>query len=384
MSPRAKDLRLALPIQIDRRFAPRLAGHFAQSIEASGVVDEIQVWDQLTHLVPNTLWGPDTTPLATEISDCDSWPDAFVVSAFALAATNQLGVSISTDAIRRPPVELMQTMMTLANATQGNATLMLGAGEAKQTQPFGHDRRQGLARLEDHLRVYRLLAECQGPVDFEGHVWKLRDAWIGAGRPFLPRMWAMGAGARLMEIALRHADGFSTIAPGAVARPADWAEFVTEMKANLADGGRAPEKFGFGIWAPCLIHPDPSAIERAQQSPILRFYAACAGRLSQAHWKREEIEPVLPVDWHYARDLLPTRMSRKAALDIAGAVPERMVERSFIAGSPAEVALQLNGFVEAGATWMSVIDLLPVTLPLEDALLSLDHSIDVCRRLKAL
>src|SRR5688572_9486385 len=97
----AKTLELAVPFQLDRTFSPRLAGQFAQMLEASGVVDYFQVWDQTCSWFPRALWSPETTPLATTLPDCDSYADAFLLGAYGTAATENLGVAISTDAIRR-------------------------------------------------------------------------------------------------------------------------------------------------------------------------------------------------------------------------------------------------------------------------------------------
>jgi len=72
-----------------------------------------------------SLWTPENTPLAKELADLDrsmtpSWP-----APVAGAATSSLGVLIGgTDATRRGPAELLQSMLSLADLTEGNASVV--------------------------------------------------------------------------------------------------------------------------------------------------------------------------------------------------------------------------------------------------------------------
>ena len=71
------------------RFLPPQAGaEFAKQIEASGVVDWFQTWDQLVSMFPQSIWRPDVTPLARISSDCDSYHNAAMV---AITASKEEG-----------------------------------------------------------------------------------------------------------------------------------------------------------------------------------------------------------------------------------------------------------------------------------------------------
>lgn len=367
---------------VDRTFSPRLVGEVARALQDAEVVDDAVLWDQLTSWWPTVLWRPEVTRLAEAVRDPDSFHDAFQLAAFAAAATERLGVTISTDAVRRGPAELMQTMLTLAGATEGHATLLLGAGELKQTRPFGYKRTEGLARLEDLLRIFRLLWESAGPVDFDGNVWKLRKAWLGEVRPNRPRFIAMGGGQRLLDIAVEHADGWVTDVPGAVSTANRYSELVRQVRAGLEGHGRDPEDFELGILAPCLVHEDPEVIGAAQDTPLIKFSAATIGRLNMSDWLDEGLDPIFPADWHYSTKLLPTEMSRSEVDAIVSSVPASMVEKSFIAGGPKQVAHALEEYVEAGATWIGAVDFLPSLRTVDEAAGSLERSIEVCRYLK--
>jgi phthiodiolone/phenolphthiodiolone dimycocerosates ketoreductase len=381
--PTMTRLEVSIPFSGSRYLPPQAAGQFAQALEASGVVDHFQAWDQLTSWYPQALWRPEIAPAAAMIGDCDAFQDAFVSAAFAAAMTTDLGVAVSTDALRRGPAEILQTMLTLSDGVGRPAICMLGAGELKQALPFGYRRAEGLDRLEDTLRIMTLLLDKPGLVDHDGHQWKYQGAWIGGAKPHRPRFLAMGGGPRLMQIAAELADGFVTIAPFAFASPEQYAEAVTSVRRDLERRGRDPEAFTFGLWHAALITEDGEDVDRLLDNPLLRFFAAMAGRLDQKAWAAEGVEAVFPDDWHYALKLLPAALSDAEVESVVARTSRRMVERSYTIGSPKEVAETMAAYTDAGATYHSVCDMAPFVRPLETAASALAAQIESCRLLKA-
>jgi phthiodiolone/phenolphthiodiolone dimycocerosates ketoreductase len=67
--------------------------------------------------------------MASVIADIDSFPDWYVMAAYAAQAFPDLGIMLSTDSIRRGPAEFLQTALTLANVTKGKLQIHMGAGE---------------------------------------------------------------------------------------------------------------------------------------------------------------------------------------------------------------------------------------------------------------
>jgi phthiodiolone/phenolphthiodiolone dimycocerosates ketoreductase len=171
----------AIPFD-DHRTTPIAAiAPFTQFLRRSGV-DFFWLWDELSGWFPRSLWVPEVSPTAT-VMDGDSTYDPFIEAAFALAADPALNVRLSTDAIRNGPAELIRKLYTLQSATEGQVTLALGAGELRQTRPFGYRRSEGLARMEDLLKLSHLLWEADEPFDFEGNHWTFKNGYIGASRP---------------------------------------------------------------------------------------------------------------------------------------------------------------------------------------------------------
>jgi phthiodiolone/phenolphthiodiolone dimycocerosates ketoreductase len=375
-------IRTAVPIVADRHLPASAFGAAAAAIADSGVVDDIQVWDQLTSWFPQSLWTADRTPLAAVMADCDSFPDAFVMAAYGAAAAPGTGLVLSSDSVRRGPAELIQSLLTLANVYEGKAIFQLGAGELKQTQPFGYKRSQGIKRLEDVYEVFHRLWQTDGPVSYDGHYAKLDTAWLGKAKNHRPQIWGMGGGPRIIDLATTHADGFVTMAPMVWNSPEEVAANITSMKRTLAEKGRDPEAFGFGIWSPLLIHEDANVIDRALDNDLMRWVTAIIGRINQGDWAGVGLESPMPPDWHYAMKLLPMKIGEAEAMEIVGRTNRKHSEKTWLHGTSDQVAQQLEPYVEAGVNLLCLLDILPFVLEVDDAMGAIARPIEVSRLLK--
>jgi phthiodiolone/phenolphthiodiolone dimycocerosates ketoreductase len=374
---------IAVPHTLSRWSPSSVFADVARALEASGVVDQMMTWDQLVYFWPPQVWTDQTTGMKGMIGDLDSHRDVFATSAYGLSAAPKLGLTVSTDAIRRGPAELFQTMTTLAEMTEGEAIIQMGAGEYKQCKPYGWKRSRGLARLEDHLKLAGIIYDNQEPVSFEGNDWTFDHAWLGAARPpRRPQLWGLGGGPKLLDLVTSYADGFCTSTPNVWASPEGTAENVAALKDDLERKERDPEGFGFGTWVMLLVHDDPNVIDRALENPIFKWLAATAGRMNQTAWDREGIEPVMPRDWHYAMRMLPIAYSDAEVEEILGKVTREMTEKSYIFGTAAEVTAEMQRHVDAGLTWIAPCDLLPMIGDPADVPAAMQRTLDVCALLK--
>jgi phthiodiolone/phenolphthiodiolone dimycocerosates ketoreductase len=378
-----QNLEVAIPVLADRHFPISAALDVARAVRASGTIDYIQGWDHKAGWSPPSLWTAENAPLHAIRPDSDSLPDQFaMLSAMAVAAPG-IGTTISTDSIRKGPAELMQTMLTMANITEGKAQFHIGAGEIAQCNPYGWKRSEGMRRLEDTLRIAKLFWEEDEPFSFDGHFWKMDRATLGSARRYKPQIWGIGGGPKMIDLTTSYAEGFGTMAPWVAYSPERWHELVTGIKQSLERKGRDPEDFAFGVYASMLLHEDPAVIQAALENPLVQWMTACLGRFKMADWQIEGIEPPLPLDWHYSRKLLAHHLAPDDVQTILGKVTPQMSKAAWFTGGPAEVAGDLQGYVDAGATWISMCDILPMVLPVEQAPVALTRSFDLAGRLRA-
>lgn len=376
--PKRRPLRTAIPYP-NHRGAP-LAGirPFVETLDASGVVDQFWIWDELTGWAPEGFGVPD----GAEIPDAHSTHDPFIECAFAVAASSRIGVRSTTDAVRSRPAELTRTLLSLASATSGPVTIAMGSGEARHIKPYGYKPGEGIARMEDIFRLARELLNAERPFDFDGHHWTFRNAYIGRLREHKPEFWALGGGPKLMDIAAKYADGLEGGVPSAVASLEVFSEHVQAMRVKLDHAGRDPADFGFGIWLTVGLHEDRGEIQKAMDVATLKWFSACYGRFNQALWESEGLETVFNPKWHYGVNFLPFNMNAKECEAIAARVPRAMVEKSAFWGTPAEAAAFGQQFIDAGASFVGVLDVMPLATGPAGWPDSIARSIEVCRLLK--
>ena len=347
----------AFPFHPVRWLPPGIEPEIGKRFEESGVVDYISAADVLglASFVPPQLGqtAPGNTP------DNASWYDPAV--SLAVAATNHPGLGViygGLPALRHGPAEIFRTALTLSSLTQGRTMCWVAVGELYNVRPFGYRRAEGLARYEDHFRLYQLLWERDSPFDFEGNVWKYRHAFVGAERGWRPQFWAMGAGPRLLSIAAKYADGWITTVPFAASNPEAYAKRVSAVRVEVERAGRDPDAFGFGIIPMCLIHESDEVLAQAQQSPMVRLASALWGRLPHSNWRQEGIDPLFPEGWDYSTHWDASQLSDVEFKSLMDRIPDAMVAKAFLIGKPQAVTDRVKAYVDAGATLVSPIDML--------------------------
>ena len=378
-----RDLEIAIPGTLSRHLPPAAFALEAERLHGSGLVDYVQTYDQITGFFPRSLWRPENAPAAAVLPDADSVHDTFALTAYMLARVEGAGACMSTDAIRRGPLELAQTLLSLGSMTTGKVMIQIGAGEVRQTSLSGWKRSQGLSRLEDQLRMWRAVRDADEPISLEGNRWTLDDAYLGTARPPRPPIvWTVGGGPRLIDLTTSYADGVNVAIPAVQSNPESHGAWIGDVKAKLAEKNRDPEDFGFGGWAVVLLHEDEDVIDRALDNPLIRWVAAVWGRFNNADWEGEGIESAFPEDWHYAMKFKPMKVSEAEAKEVISRTSREMAEKCVLWGSPDQVAEQLRPFVERGVNWLSITDFLPIVLDLDEAAKGIDRSLEVARILK--
>jgi len=357
----------ALPFDNHRDTPIAMTQEFTKAIAATGVVDYLWLWDELSGWFPGNLWTAENNPAAA-VMDSNSTCDPFVQAAFALAAEPTMNVRLSTDAVRSAPAELLRKVMTLANGTEGKVVCAVGAGELRQTKPFGYKRSEGLKRLEDVLRLMRRLYDEPDPWTDAGNFWHYKNATIGTQRPAnRPEFWALGGGPMLLDIAAHYADGFEVATPQSIRTPEEFAETVMEMREKVEGHGRDPDEFGFGIWNICVCHDDEDGIEEVLANPLVKYFAGQFGRLDTSQWVEEGETPVMPDGWHYAMKWAPFEQSDEEVQRIVRETTPSMTRKAFHVGTPDQLRELNASFVEAGASFIGMLDMTPLALGPEQA-----------------
>ncbi|MEO6026554.1 MAG: LLM class flavin-dependent oxidoreductase, partial [Candidatus Binatia bacterium] len=256
-----------------------------------------------------------------------------------------LGTSV-TESIRRHPMSLAQSFVTLDHISRGRAILGIGNGIRENTEPYGLPYKDNVARLEEALTIIRLLWGSKGvPVDYDGRFWRLRDAVfrlpLYRGRP--PRLFVAAHYPRMLALTGRFGDGWL---PGQKVTAKEYQQRLKIIATARAEAGRSTTEFtATQTLLVALGESRPQAVAKAMQSPVC---AAMALGAPGAAWSALGLVHPLGADHGGFLDLVPTRISA-ADVDRALATmrPELLTGQLYM-GSVDQIVDEVAPLVGAG------------------------------------
>jgi phthiodiolone/phenolphthiodiolone dimycocerosates ketoreductase len=319
--------------------------------EAAGL-DFVAYWDNTCMTFPRSIWTEDLIPAAGHY-DCDMLVDGFSPMMQAAMVSEKLEIMLmAVDVFRREPPILAQQILAIDHLSRGRAIICVGAGETKQFSPYGIPREKPFTRMEEALEIVRLLIERNDLIDYDGKIWKLRNAIMSCppyeGR--CPPLLVTGGPGKALDFAGRLGDGWAVFLPPC--GTAEWyAERVQEIKRTAERHDKDPEKLIFAAAFMTLIDDDEAAVERAVNSPALRWDAA-ATLPSTLPWTEAGFINPLGEDWAYSRDLIPMNWGREDALKVIEQVTPEMVRALRVCGTPEQAAMQIQPYIEAGCNYV--------------------------------
>src|ERR1700755_2354865 len=143
----------------------------------SGRYHSIWLPDHMVSFWPDSIWTPEFTDLATVSPSPHRHLDAMAMCAAAAVLTTNVPIATNVvDTVRRHPAMLAQTALTIDHLSKGRFILGLGSGELENTVPYGFDFERPVSRLEEAIKVIKLLWNSGGPVDFAGEFYHLEHA----------------------------------------------------------------------------------------------------------------------------------------------------------------------------------------------------------------
>jgi phthiodiolone/phenolphthiodiolone dimycocerosates ketoreductase len=293
---------------------------------------------------PQSIWTPDITPLAAFQSNPDVFFDPLVSIAAAAGATSRISLGTAvTEALRRQPVELAQAFLTLDHLAPGRVICGLGSGEALNLLPYGLSFDHPVGKLEEAVRIIRLLWSNDGPVDFEGEHFQLHQAVLGLQptREGPPEIWLAAHGPRMLEITGRYADGWL---PEFL--PLDeYRQRLLHVRAARRAAGRSAERFTPGMYVKLVLADSHEQADAILASPLLRILA-----LTQPAdaFRRFGVNHPLGEQAFGARDFVPVRFSREQVLSLIEGVPDDVVQAGVLHGTVNEVVEQLEAYARIG------------------------------------
>lgn len=340
--------------------------------------DAAWVVDHFLGFYPTSIWDRNFSWLAGEGSSPHAYFDyQTLLGRLAAGAGNlQLAVGV-TEPVRRHPVLLAQTFMTLSHMVERPPILGIGAGERENIEPYGLPFARPVARLEEALEIIRLCFESEGPIHYRGSFYQLDAAFMdlrpAAGR--VPEIWIAAHGPRMLRLAGRHGDGWY---PTMAMTPSDYESRLMSIRAHAREAGRDPERIVPAYQMVAVMGRTERAARALLDTPAVRFAALLS---PAALWHERGLEHPLGSDHRGYVDFVPERYDR-AELEAAMAkVDTDLVADLMVWGTPAVVQQRIADYRDAGLRHL-VLAPLSALVSRRDAIFSLRSMVTIQRRLK--
>jgi phthiodiolone/phenolphthiodiolone dimycocerosates ketoreductase len=312
------------------------------------------IWlpDHVVSFWPDSIWTPEFTDLAEVSHSPHRYLEGFAVAAAAGALTRRASIVTSVvDTVRRHPVLLAQSAITIGHLSRGRFILGLGSGERENCAPYGFAFERSVSRFEESLAVIRRLWSADGPVDFDGAFYRLRHARLDA-EPFdgrAPPIWIGANGPRMLELAGRCADGWW---PTGSDGPEEYASKLAAVRRAAEQADRDPMAIVPGKMIVCLLGEEDEIREMLRQ-PLVKAYAL---QLTAESLRTRGYRHPMGDHWRGIQDIEPDKLTRERLIAFLEAVDTDAILASVPHGTPVEVARDVEALHDAGLRIATILD----------------------------
>jgi phthiodiolone/phenolphthiodiolone dimycocerosates ketoreductase len=334
-------LRTTLPLDLTR--LPELD---------SGRYHSIWLPDHLVSFWPDSIWTPEFTDLAEVSPSPHRYVDAVALAGAVTAQTRTAAVATSVlDTVRRHPVMLAQTAVTLSHLSGGRFILGLGAGERENLVPYGFDDTRKVARFEEAVHLIRQLWNSDGPIDWDGEFFPMRHARLDAELPpsGAPPIWIGANGPRMLRLVGQYGDGWW---PTGSEGPESYAAKLAVIHAAAERAGRDPAAIVPAKMVVCLIG-ETDELRAALDQPLVKSLVL---QLTAEALRAQGYEHPMGPDWQGVQGIDPSVLTRERLLRLFAEVDPAAILSVVPHGTPQQVAQQVAAFGEAGARVVSILD----------------------------
>ena len=308
-------------------------------------LESVMVWDHLVDFFPRSIWDERFTWRAKDLSSPHAFFEFQALLGYLAGRSGRVRIGVgATEPIRRHPVIIAQAMATIAHMTKRAPILGIGSGERENTEPYGLPIDRSVSRLEEALQIIRACYSDQRSIDFSGDFFHLDQAVMDLKPPpgRTPEIWLAANGPRMLRLAGIYADGWYPVAKMPVDEYRDKLEVI---RCAAREAGRNPDAITPSMQLAVVVAPDEHELRKALNTPAVRFMALL---LPAEFWRQSGVEHPLGADFRGYIDIRPEDYSREQIEDAIAQVPDEVLLKSGIGGTPQQVIAALREYRAAG------------------------------------
>jgi phthiodiolone/phenolphthiodiolone dimycocerosates ketoreductase len=332
---------------------------YDKSAESAKRIEEIgydSMWypDHIMGWVSESIWTPDVTPLAAFQNSPHTFPDALTLMAAHATQTSKilLGTSV-TETIRHHPAVLAQTALTLDHISRGRTILGVGAGEIENIEPYGLSFTSPVSRLEENLRIIRLLWSDQNKKkNFIGRFTTLKDAVLTL-EPYkkgkFPPIWIGAMGPKMMKITGELADGWLPVGLNVPKVEEMYGSNLKTVRESARKAGRNPDSITAGLYAYVLAAKSHEECHELFKKPLIKAYALATSQEGPFDAAKVTHPFTTPDEkFNALTQFIPSRYTRAQIVSAIGKIPEKVVEYCLFHGTRDELIGAVERLAKAG------------------------------------
>ncbi|MGD9396009.1 MAG: LLM class flavin-dependent oxidoreductase [Candidatus Thorarchaeota archaeon] len=315
----------------------------AKTIDSLGY-DSMAFPDHFAGFIPEGIWTPDITPLANfQLSPHTYYELSAIMSACAAVTENVQLISSVTEPLRRHPILLAQTFLTLDHISRGRTVLGIGAGEIENVEPYGLKYSGQVGKLREALEIIKMVWSTHEPFDYDGRYWKLKDAVMSLrpaedGKP--PSIWIAAMGPKMLELTAEYGDGWIPTS----LTPSGYGERLKVINKHRKKFDRTGP-FTAALWNWSIMDEDPSECEKMMNTPLAKAFALL---YPGYEWKRLGYDHPFGDNFHSLTDYVPMRYDRKTTLAAMEKVPKEVLQEFYMTGGTESMIKRLEDFAKQG------------------------------------
>ncbi|MFX0145294.1 MAG: LLM class flavin-dependent oxidoreductase [Candidatus Hodarchaeota archaeon] len=346
-----------LKIGIENSYIPPFENNvrLTKNFEKYGF-DSLWFPDHIMSWFPDAIWTPELVNLSTFMKRPHDIYNVFPTMAIAANSTNNvfLGTSV-TETFRHPPSVLAHMILTLDHISKGRIILGIGAGEGENIIPYGIKWEKPVSRLEEAIKIIKLLWKEDKKVDFDGKFWKLKDAVLSL-KPYkkkkAPPIWIGAFRPKMLELTGKLGDGwlpFNT--------PLEkYKEGIEKVQLSAKNEGRNLDEITPAVELCSIIDEKREECDRMAESPLVKNQLL---GYSDDYFKEYGIPHPFGDGFYGALNYYPTRYDKQTLLKAFQEIPTQMVEDTFLVGTPDEVISKMEKYAKIGAKHIVLFNTVP-------------------------
>ena len=308
--------------------------------------DSIWVPDHIMWWYPDAIWTPDIVNVASFLKNPHDVFNAFPV--MAIIANNTKNVNIGTgvtETFRHHPALLAHLIITLDHISKGRIILGIGLGEAENITPYGIKWEKPVSRLEESIKIIKLLWESEKKVNFDGQFWKLSDAVLSL-KPYrrkkAPPIWVGAHGPKMLELTGKLGDGWLPYNPSVE----KYKESLEKIQAHAKNEGRDKNEITPGIMLSVITDENKVECDNLLLAPHSKNQILTA---SHEYFKSYGISHPLGDDFNGLVDYIPTKYDKETLLNAYDKISLKMCKDYYLNGTPNDIIKKLEMYIKSGA-----------------------------------